>query len=277
MLSYYRIFVQTSSRYVVHELLSSDESAGEEKELHDDEIPGRNIQLLTDRESGHTHWDVCIDEETKIVVTAAPIRHAVPCIGYVLQEPSHPGHIKIDSLLPHLERNTEALASMGIKQPRSLVRNLKAGETLTLPDGTVLNPADYTSPDTPGRKLVILGDTCDPSAISHLARNPDLLIHECTNACISTDIAAGLSAEGVREVTISHGHSTPEMAGEFARGIGAKRLALNHFSSRYKGDEGEESLKIMDDIRALAVQAFGSEEVVCARDFMEIEIKRRKD
>jgi ribonuclease BN (tRNA processing enzyme) len=42
--------------------------------------------------------------------------------------------------------------------------------------------------------------------------------------------------------TLNHGHSTPEVAGEFAKRIKARRLVLNHFSPRYKGDNHRTSV-----------------------------------
>lgn len=86
------------------------------------------------------------------------------------------------------------------------------------------------------RKIVILGDTYDPSAIIPLATNPSpsLLIHEATDAYIPRfiDPKATRLPEVVTEKALSRGHSTPQMAGEFARKIGANRLILNHIGGR---------------------------------------------
>jgi len=92
----------------------------------------------------------------------------------------------------------------------------------------------------PARKLVILGDTYDPTYISPLCVNPppSLLIHEATDSCISRSADAGgnLSRRTEKEVTekaLSRGHSTPEMAGLFAKLVGAEELVLNHIGGRY--------------------------------------------
>lgn len=54
-----------------------------------------------------------------------------------------------------------------------------------------------------------------------------------------------------------HGHSTPHMAGLFARQVGAKRLILNHFSARYRGDAALESMQVMTRIEEQALKASG--------------------
>ena len=79
--------------------------------------------------------------------------------------------------------------------------------------------------------------------------------------------------ESVEELCKSRGHSTPQMAGAFAKRIRAKKLILNHFSPRYAGndDEDEEASKIMQAIRSLAHGQYGGE-VICARDLMVVEI-----
>lgn len=91
-------------------------------------------------------------------------------------------------------------------------------------------------PDFPHRKLAFLGDTYDASAIAPLLQfpSPSLLVHEATDACIPTSVdpQARRKGEEVQEKVLARGHSTPTMAGDFARRVGAERLVLNHIGSR---------------------------------------------
>lgn len=65
-------------------------------------------------------------------------------------------------------------------------------------------------------------------------------------------------------------------AGEFAKRIGAKKLVLNHFSARYKGDQSIESMTIMTRMERQAMKASGLPEtsVACAWDYMILPIPR---
>lgn len=221
-------------------------------------------------------------------MSAAPIAHSVPCVGYVVQEADVPGKIDPAAYVPAIKR---ANASMAV------LRELQQGAEVALSDGTVLRGP----PKRPGRKIAILGDTYDPSPIAELARGADVLVHEATNAHlpgVDPETKPEDTYESVEERTKSRGHSTPQMAGAFAKEVGARRLVLNHFSARYKSDEELEPLDaiameqlkqdpntmeerhakthaihIMRGIRHLAVEAYGSEEVVCARDFMSIDVE----
>lgn len=185
-------------------------------------------------------------------------------MGYVVNEAPVPGKMDPKKYIPHIERT---------KSPRSILSRLQRGETVQLVDGTVLEgPAKR-----PGRKLGILGDTYDPSPIAGLAQDCDVLIHECTNAFLpglDPNTKQDDTYETVEERAKSRGHSTPQMAGAFARRVGAKRLILNHFSARYAGndDVDEEARTIMGAIRALAVEQYQGD-VVCARDFMSVDVE----
>jgi len=94
----------------------------------------------------------------------------------------------------------------------------------------------FREPSFPRRKLAILGDTSDASSIIPLLTSPppNLLVHEATDAHIprSVDPNAKRCAEEVQRKVLGRGHSTPVMAGEFAKRVGAERLVLNHIGSR---------------------------------------------
>ena len=248
--------------YVVHELRFPEDPTNETESSpspsqnpHPSESPdGRNFAQVDGK------W-VDIFKDDTISVSAAPILHSVPCVGYVVHEAPVQGKVDPKLYIPHLKRTG---ASM------KLMSEIQKGQTVTLADGTVLKGP----PREPGRKIVILGDTYDPSPIAELAREADILVHEATNAHLpGVDVRAKAedTYESVEETTKSRGHSTPQMAGKFAKRIGAGNLFLNHFSSRYSGENDENSLAIMHAIKNLAVAEFGSSEVVCARDLMNIE------
>lgn len=87
----------------------------------------------------------------------------------------------------------------------------------------------------PPRKVVILGDTSDPSSIREFARDADVLIHESTLASVapvSDNHPEKYTRDIVTKKAINRGHSTSEMAGQFAKSVNAQILALNHFSAR---------------------------------------------
>lgn len=62
--------------------------------------------------------------------------------------------------------------------------------------GKKISSEDVTIPAAKGRKIVILGDTYDPSNLADLASDCDVLVHEATNR--NENLADALR----------HGHST---------------------------------------------------------------------
>ena len=65
-----------------------------------------------------------------------------------------------------------------------------------------------------------------------------LLVHEATDAYIPPRIdpdertGRNRTKESVQKKAVERGHSTPEMAGAFARRVGAERLVMNHIGAR---------------------------------------------
>jgi ribonuclease Z len=200
----------------------------------------------------------------------------VPCVGYVVEEESKPGRLKSELVQPIAKRNIKALKESGMRTPMKVmatIKDLPIGGSYTFPDGTVIRQEDVVEPTRNGRKIVICGDTADSGAISSLAQGADVLIHEATNAFLS-GIDKDTNKEAVSRDAQTHGHSTPGIAGEFAKQIGAKRLVLNHFSSRYKGDQSLESISIMTRIEQEAIKASGlsPDKVAAAWDFMMLPV-----
>ncbi|KAF7338487.1 Ribonuclease Z [Mycena venus] len=129
----------------------------------------------------------------------------------------------------------------------------------------------------PNRKLVILGDTYDPSPIIPLCHGASLLIHEATDAHIPREIAPQhkRSPETVLHTALARGHSIPHMAGEFAKTIGAEKLVLNHIGSRFPAPRHDRDarLPVMREIERQATEAWGSGRyAMAAWDFMRVAI-----
>ncbi|KAI5893383.1 Metallo-hydrolase/oxidoreductase [Schizophyllum commune H4-8] len=257
-LTYTHSFIQKP--YVVHELrCPSDPDFQSALPLQPQEHEGRDIA-----QGEENVWrDVFTGK--RLSVSAAPLLHTCPCVGYVVHEAPMPGRMNPKLYESHIKRN-------GItKKVGHLYGRLSRGEAITLPDGTVL----HGPPPRPGRKIVILGDTHDPSAIAPLAMDADLLVHEATLAHlpgVDPSTKRADTYESVEERAKSRGHSTPQMAGAFAKRIGAKRLVLNHFSRRYSGGRDARARNIMEAIGRLAEGEFGKP-VECARDLDEFVVK----
>ena len=246
--------------YVVHELrFPTDPPDGDQIKLphHTPELSsGRNIPQV-----GGVWKDIFKDDF--VSVSAGPILHSVPCVGYVIGEFPVPGKIDPKDYIPSIRRT---------KTPMSVMSRLQQGESVELSDGTFL----HGPPRRPGRKIVIFGDTYNPSAIAEIACSPDLLVHEATNAHlpgIDPTTKHTDTFESVEARAKSRGHSTPQMAAAFATRIGARRLVLNHFSPRYPGndDVSAEARSIMEGIANLAKGQFTGG-IICARDLMTIEV-----
>jgi len=238
---------------------------------------GRDIFPVYDHplsRDGAPIWEV--EDEGDVRCYAAPMSHGVPCVGYVVEEERKPGRLRPDLVQPIVQRNHDALREAGMRAPMKvmqLIKDLPEGGSFEFPDGTVLKKSDVVEPDRDGRKVVICGDTADSRALEGLAQGADLVIHEATNAYLA-GVDRDTNLKLVTKDAIVHGHSTPQMAGLFARRVGAKRLVLNHFSSRYKGDQTVESMSIMGRIERQAIEASGlsDDTVVAAWDMMVLPI-----
>jgi len=180
-----------------------------------------------------------------VSVKAVPLIHRIQCWGYVFQESDKDGKLDV-----------EKAVALGVpKGP--LLRILKEGNEVTLENGTIIKPSEVLGEATRGRMVAILQDTMDSSHALETCRGADLVIHEAT------------FEKALKEEALEKGHSTTDMAAQFAVDCEAKALALTHFSSRYvehSKSEGDPTLML----QAEAQEVF-SGPVIIAKDFLALD------
>jgi ribonuclease Z len=139
--------------------------------------------------------------------------HGLSAVGYALIEEPRPGRF-----------DPEAAERLAI--PVGPERGaLQRGDSVTLDDGRVIEPADVVGEARAGRKIVLAGDTAPSPLVVDAARGADVLVHEAT------------FADEERERAVETLHSTATQAAEIAREADVCLLVLTHVSNRYFGPE----------------------------------------
>ncbi|RKN84126.1 ribonuclease Z [Paenibacillus ginsengarvi] len=162
-------------------------------------------------------------EDDQFVVHCAKLDHRIDSYGYRVVEKDKPGKLDADKV-----------KALGIK-PGPVFGRIKRGETVELPDGSVIDGKSFIGSPIPGKKIVILGDTRYCEAAVGLAVNADVLVHEATFDSSMHDLAQ------------AYYHATAEEAAEVARKADAKSLILTHISSRYQEEQAE---RLLSEARA---------------------------
>jgi ribonuclease Z len=158
-------------------------------------------------------------EDDQFIVEARQLDHGIASYGFRIVEKDRPGTLLVDKL-----------QKVGVK-PGPLYKKIKAGESITLEDGTVLNAQEYVGLHQKGRIITILGDTRMCEAAQRLATDADLLIHEAT------------FANGEEALARNYYHSTTSQAAKIATKANVQRLCLTHISARYDRNTACELVK----------------------------------
>jgi len=148
-------------------------------------------------------------EDKKLRVTSFPVKHRIPCCGFLFQELPGDRHL-----------NIQAIEKYNI--PPSQRQNIKKGADWLLEDGTTVPNTAITQPSDPPRSYAFCTDTLFRKEIVSTIAGADLLYHEATFAADLEDLARKTF------------HTTSMQAAEIARMAQVKKLVIGHFSSRYK-------------------------------------------
>jgi len=173
------------------------------------------------------------------VVRCAEAAHTVPSLAFAVEEKDRPGRFDLAKA-----------KRLGIPEG-PMFRRLQEGRAVTVGGRTIL-PEQVLGPRRRGRKIVYSGDTRPSSEVIALARDADVLIHDCT-----LDSSHG-------QLASEFGHSTAAEAAEVAKAAGVRTLYLVHMSPRY-----EDLSALEEEARRVFKHSFA------AKDLEEHEVRLR--
>lgn len=183
-----------------------------------------------------TAQSTVIYEDRSLTVSTIPLKHRVPCCGFLFRETAP---------LPHIRRDMIDMLHI----PHYAITAIKEGGGWTDDNGRRWAHEELTLPSRAGRSYAYCSDTQPVTRNADLVRGVDLLYHEATYA--------NDAATRARETA----HSTAGQAGKFAHDAEVKKLVIGHFSARYD----DETLLLKE-----AKEAFPH--AILAREGMKIEL-----
>ena len=171
-----------------------------------------------------------IYEDRSLTVTTIPLRHRMPCCGFLFKE---------KPTLPHIRRDMVDF----YKIPQYAYNNIKEGQDWITPDGEVISASSLTSPADPIRSYAYCSDTAYMPNLHKMIQDVSALYHESTY---------GNDNEGRAK---KYYHSTAAQAAEVARDSNADMLILGHYSARYENEE-----KLLSEAKEIFNNTFLSNE-----------------
>lgn len=172
-------------------------------------------------------------EDRSLTVTTIPLRHRMPCCGFLFAEKPGPNHILRDMIdfyqVPVYELN-----------------RIKNGADYVTPEGEVIPNARLTRPSAAPRRYAYCSDTIYLPSVTEQIQGVDLLFHEAT--------FAKDAAPRAKETF----HTTASQAARIARDAEVKKLLIGHFSARYDDEQ-----VLLDEARAVFPNTQLAKETLC--------------
>lgn len=148
-------------------------------------------------------------EDRSVQVYSLPLKHRIPCCGYLFAERPKASHI--------LREMTDFY-----QVPVRCMQDIKNGADFVTPEGETIPNHLLTRPAAPPKRYAYCSDTAFYPALIPLIEGVDMLYHEAT--FMECDRARAKETF----------HSTARQAAEIARKAQVKQLVIGHYSARYE-------------------------------------------
>lgn len=153
-----------------------------------------------------------IYDDRSVSVTTIPLKHRVPCAGFLFREKQKEAHLIPEMIKFH-------------NVPIRELVNIKKGADFITEEGKVIPNSHLTIPSEPARSYAYCSDTAYNEKIVPIIEGVDLLYHEAT--FVDEDAARAKTT----------GHSTASQAAQIAKLANVKKMMIGHFSARYPDNQ----------------------------------------
>ena len=150
-----------------------------------------------------------IYEDNTITVETLPLKHRMPCCGFLFREKPKKRHLIGDVVNFY-------------NIPAYMRQSIKDGADYTTPDGETIPNSRLTKEADRSRSYAYCSDTAPCNCNNEQLKGVDLLYHEAT------------FADSEKERAAQTFHSTARQAAQVASDAGVKKLMIGHYSSRYE-------------------------------------------
>lgn len=147
-----------------------------------------------------------------LTVESFPLKHRVPCVGYIFREKPKQRHLRGDMVKFY------QISLFKIKE-------IKEGADYITPDGTIIPNERLTTDADPAVSYAYCSDTVYDPSLADVVRGVDLLYHEATYA------------DDAEQKAVERFHSTASQAARIAVSANVGKLLLGHFSKAYNNEQ----------------------------------------
>lgn len=151
-------------------------------------------------------------EDRSVEVYSIPLKHRVPCCGYLFAEKERERHIIREMIDAY-------------QVPVREIARIKQGADFVTEDGRVISNERLTTPASPAIRYAYCSDTAYSEKIIPWIEGVDCLYHEAT-------FDSSLLPRAKETM-----HSTARQAAEIARMARVRQLIIGHFSARYTNQQ----------------------------------------